>query len=54
MHIAPISSSDEDYLDFEEADDFEVEDEFTQARAAGNIAAPHGHKHKSFINSSSK
>ena len=27
VHIAQISSSDEDYLDFEEADDFEMEDE---------------------------
>ena len=27
VHIAQISSSDDDYLDFEEADDFEVEDE---------------------------
>ena len=34
VHIAQISSSDEDYLDFEEADDFEMEDEATQARGA--------------------
>lgn len=29
VHIAQISSSDEDYLDFEEADDFNIEDEST-------------------------
>ena len=34
MHIAQLSSSDEDYLDFEEADDFEMEDEATQSSAA--------------------
>ena len=34
VHIAQLSSSDEDYLDFEEADDFEMEDEATQSSAA--------------------
>ena len=29
VHIAQLSSSDEDYLDFEEAEDFEMEDEAT-------------------------
>jgi len=36
VHIAQLSSSDDDYLDFEEADDFEMEDEAatTQSSAA--------------------
>ena len=33
VQIAQLSSSDDDYLDFEEADDFEVEDEATQSSA---------------------
>ena len=34
VHIAQLSSSDEDYLDFEEAEDFEMEDEATTSSAA--------------------
>ena len=37
MHIAQISSSDEDYLDFEEADDFEMEDEATQESSVAKL-----------------
>lgn len=34
VKIAQISESDEDYLDFEEADHFELEDEATAAAVA--------------------
>ena len=37
VHIAQLSSSDEDYLDFEEAEDFEMEDEATQSSAATKL-----------------
>ena len=48
VHIAQISSSDEDYLDFEEAEDFEMEDEATKSSAATlNLRQ---YQKKSFIN----
>ncbi len=40
VHIAQFDSSDEDYLDFEEADDFEMENEANQASAAGLPSRP--------------
>lgn len=49
VHIAQISSSDEDYLDFEEADDFNIEDESTQVSAAGLPC--HQNQQKSFLGS---
>ena len=42
MHIAQISSSDEDYLDFGEADDFEDDDMGEEPVTALDVAGPVG------------
>ena len=42
VHIAQISSSDEDYLDFGEADDFEDDDMGEEPVAAMDVTGPTG------------
>jgi hypothetical protein len=50
VHIAQISSDDDDYLDFNEADDFEMEEE-TNECAAGVMRTQ---QQKSFIDTKNR